>query len=387
MNDARRELSELLMKLCIRFDQLVRSAQIYPDDHPALDGSLSAVQSMIADALAGADERRFGPTGSRFLVDGVGIPMNRATAGPMKGVREWLSARGVGGYCVTSEVEFPELIRAVRILDEAPERRLTGPESLNEALLAGGVTAISVTELRVTESTDDPALVPLRLYLQAVRAVQRLHTRGLSAALLVELRTLCADLWSLAETAPRQAWTLTQPRNMVPLALRHPVHNSLLSLLMCQQLQLSRDVAEAVALVAICADAGKRGLSQALLRLPTTLSPDARDHYDRHPFLAVSELLVLPDMDPALQRWLTVAFEQAQGDDGTGTPRIRGWGERHPASRLLGLVAAWDHHRVAAGPGVPPAEILSSFRGAQADRHPALLFAHLEFLVERHTAS
>ncbi len=387
MSETERELVDILTQLCLRFDQLVRSAQIYPDDHPALDGSLSAVQGMVVEALEGGHERRFGPTGSRFLVDGVGIPMTRATARAMEGVRAWLSNRGVGGYRLRAEMEFPELLKAVRVLDDAPEQGLMGAEALNAALLEAGVSGLAVTELRLAESTDDPGLVPLRLYLQGVRAVQRLHTRGLSPALLVELRTLCADLWQLVEREPGQAWSLTEPRKLVPFALRHPMHNALVVLLLAQQMQLARNVAEEVALATFCADAGKRGLEEEDRGLPTQLSPVERSRHDHHPALAVGELLGLPAMDTSLRRWILVAHEQAQGEDDISSRGTNGLAQRHPASRLLGLAAAWDRHRVAAGTGVVADVLLPSFRAAEASRHPALLLSHLEFLVERHAAS
>lgn len=387
MSDTGRAQADLLTKLCLRFDQLVRSAQIYPDDHPALDGSLTAVQGMVAEALQGGDARRFGPTGSRFLVDGVGIPMSRATSRAMEGVREWLSTRGVGGYCITAEMEFAELLKAVRVLDEAPERGLAGADAINAALIAAGVVGLSMTEPRSAESTDDPGLVPLRLYLQGVRAVQRLHTRGLSPALLVELRALCTDFWKLVQEEPAQAWVLTEPREMVPFSLRHPIHNALIGLLLSQQMQLSDSVAEDVALALLCADAGKRRLDEQDRKLPTRLSPDARARHARHPALAVSELLRLPSMDPSLRRWILVALEQERGDGVRGGADSSPLLERHPVSRLLGLVAAWDRHRVAGGSGVKAEDLLPSFRVAEASRHPEVLVSHLEFLVERQAES
>ena len=387
MSETGRDLAELLTKLCLRFDQLVRSAQIYPDDHPALDGSLTAVQSMVAEALAGGGERRFGPTGSRFLVDGVGIPMSRATSRAMEGVREWLSTRGIGGYCLSAEMEFPEILKAVRVLDGAPEHGLVGTEALNEALAGAGVIGLSVTELRSAESTDAPGLGPLRLYLQGVRAVQRLHGRGLSPALLVELRTLCSDLRQLVQQDPGQAWSLTEPREMLPLSLRHPVHNAVVSLMLSDQMRLEDSVAEAVALATLCADVGKRGLDEDDRGLPARLSPEARARHARHPALAVGELLRLPVMDPALRRWMLVAFEQERGEGNGAGARSGAPVDRHPVSRLLGLAAAWDRHRVAAGPGVAAEALLPSFRAAETGRHPEVLMSHLEFLVERHAES
>lgn len=383
MSQSRREQAQALMKLCIRFDQLVRSAEIYPDDHPALDSSLEAVAEMISEAMVGRTVLRFGPAGSRFVVDGVAVPMSRGMSGPMEHVVGWLNARQLGGFELRAAIGTTSLIRAVRVLHSALESGNLGPDDLNAALRDEGVRALRVTPLRDTDGTDDPGLVPLRLYLRGLRAVERMHTRGLSPSMMVELSALAADLHGFVARSPAQAWVLTAPRTMAPYALRHPVHNALLAVLLGQQMGLTEAVLVEIAVATLCADAGKGTLEPGLRRLPSRLSPDARAEYGRHPAHAVDQLLRLPALDASLRRRVLVAFEQDLADDHSGAPEVLYWGDRHPLSRLVGFVSAWDQHRAAAGPGVPAREILPAFRDATLTHHPALLFDHLQLLVQR----
>ena len=77
-NDARRAFQQLLMDLAVRLDFLIRSAQIYPENHPSLDTALESVCALVRSAVDGRDSVTFYPAGRRFVVDEVSVRLVRA---------------------------------------------------------------------------------------------------------------------------------------------------------------------------------------------------------------------------------------------------------------------------------------------------------------------
>lgn len=379
-------LQQLILSLAVRVDHVVRSSQIYPDDHPALDAALLTCCEQIGHAVAGRGQVAFAPAGRRFVVQGVAVPAPRSLRGPLDGLQKWLNDRGCGGMELRASVGASSLMRTIRIIDGQPKDGSAEPDRINLQLEEVGLRAIRVSPPRRDQADDreDASLQTLRLYLQGVRAVQRLHERGASPAVLIELSQLADAFVDLCEEAPLRALALTQARRMVPYALRHPVHTSLLCVLMGQRFGAPRPVLRELAICGLLADAGKADLPPALRRVPTALSPSDRLERDRHPLHAVGQLLGLPELHDRLRRRLVVVFEQELGDDLGGSPQVIRWGHRHPVSRLVGLCSAWDDRRAAAGPlDSDPGPLLQAMRAEEADVHSELLIDHLRDLITR----
>ena len=385
--DARKARQLLLMTLGVRIDHLVRSLQIYPDDHPALDTAVSAVIELIGQALTNRGAVTFSPTGRRFVVDGVAVPTPRSHRTPLAQLEVWLEERGVGGLEVRAAMGPSSLVRAIRIIDDQPGGGLPGPDVINLKLDEAGLRALRVTPKRVATVAGpaDETLTELRMYLRTVRAVQRMHERGMSPAVLIELHQLAEAIVELASQAPRKALALTEPRRMVPHALRHPVHVAIISVLMGQRFDLDRPVLVELAICAMCADAGKASLEPDLRRAPGHLTADERAVRSRHVVEATRQLLQLPELHARLRRRLLVAFEQDLGDDLGGAPPVLRWSDRHPFSRLIGLASAWDDLRSATGQARSPAAALArQMAERQQGIHPPVLFSHLEGMLAAH---
>ncbi len=382
--ESRRAHQLVLMNLGVRIDHLVRSIQIYPDDHPALDTAVTAVIDLIGEALTNRGAVTFSPAGRRFVVDGVAVPAPRSHRTPLAQLEAWLEDRGVGGLELRAAMGPSSLVRTIRIIDEQPGGGMPGPDVINLKLDEAGMRALRVTPRRVAKAVGpaDETLTELRMYLRTVRAVQRMHERGMSPAVLIELHQLAEAIVELADQAPRKALTLTEPRRMVPHALRHPVHVALVSVLLGQRFDLDRPVLVELAICALCADAGKASLDPELRRAPGNLTADEQALRSRHTVEATRQLLQLPELHAQLRRRLLVAFEQALGDDLGGTPEVLRWGARHPFSRVIGLASAWDDLRSATGRTRTPAAALArQMAERQQGVHPAVLFAHLEGLL------
>jgi hypothetical protein len=354
------DTQEHLVQLAVRFGQVIRQAQIYGDEHPALDVAA------------------FRPPA--------------ATHAPLRELQDFLAERGLGGLDLRGVLRPATIMKTVRLLHELPGGGGPGPDAVNDQLSARGLTALTFTAVRSARDdaaaggANDPALVCLRLYLRGVRAVQRLLDRGPSPATVLEMTRLGKGLVDMLETAPQRLLALGTPRQLVPYELRHPVHMAVYSVALGHRMGLRGEQLVDLAVCALLVDAGMAQVDPAVRAATSTLSPEDRAAMQSHPVGTVQLLLGMPDLTPRLRRRLVVSLEHHLGVDWKGYPAVERWTDLHPYSRIVSVADGFDA-LLANRPGrqgLSASDALDVLRQEAGSRYDPLMVDHLDSMIRDH---
>lgn len=381
-----------LVQLAVRLGQVIRQAQIYGDEHPALDAAVDAVVAHAASLLDSTGPIGFALAMPRFVAGGTAFRPAAATHAALRELQDYLADRGLGGLDVRGVVRPATVMKTVRLLHEQAAGGQPGPDSVNEQLERQGITAFRFSRVRAARDesaaggANDPALVSLRLYLRGVRAVQRLLERGPSPATLLEMTRLAGGFVAMLETAPQRVLALATPRQLVPYELRHPVHMAIYSVALGHRFGLRDEQLVDLAVCALLVDAGMAAVPPEVRSAVGALSDDERALLRSHPASSVRLLLGLPDLTPRLRRRLLVAIEHHIGVDWKGYPAVQRWTELHPYSRIVSVADGFDA-LMANRPGrtgLSAADALEVLRQEAGSRYDPLMVDHLDSMIRDH---
>jgi len=382
-----------------RLDHLVRSSRIYPDDHAALAHASHAIGEELNRMLDGQESIDIFIIDDRILL---GSRMFRAPSGIRSAVRElgvFWQQRGLGGLHIgrhTNEDQFQPL---VRLLLEFPGDGGPGPEPLNRELNSRGIRHLrvlappSTTDIEEVETSADPGLAALRLYLRGLRFTHALYSGPINPSLRIEARNLAQDIVDLYLSAPRRALALVRPKELVEDHLTHPVHVAFYATAAGQLLGFDRPALEELAQCALALapglqpeedeDEDPRGRPPRLGDMASATRPmDVEDglHHTR----AIRHLLSDGDLRPLSRRLLRTVFEHDMGLNGEGPPNTLRWIDLHPFTKVLCAAAEFDHLRGghATGKAYAPEQAIQQMR-IESDRYdPHVLSAFEGLLAE-----
>ena len=267
-----------------------------------------------------------------------------------------------------------------------------GPEAVNDRLIDRGVTCLTFTKVRrrldraAAGGIDDAVLGEMRLYLRGVRAVQRLLERGVSPAMELELTHIASGIVSAHAVAPHRLLALATPRQIVPYALRHPVHMAIYCVALGSRFGLGDAELVDLAVCALLVDAGMGAVAPAVQATTGALSAAERAELRCHPAHTVQRLLALPVLSPSLRRRVVAAFEHHLGVDWSGYPEVNRWETLHPYSRMVSAADGFDALRAnrPGRVGMQTADALEVMRGEAGSRYDPLIVEHLECLLREH---
>lgn len=392
MSDTARLVHGKLAQLGNRFAQVIRQAQIYGDQHPALDAAVDEVIRLSGEVLDLAGPVGFSLALPRMVVGGAAFRPAAELQSPLLELESFLAARGLGGLHIGGVVHEADLLRAVRLLIGFDGNGGPGPEAINDALGGRGVTCLRFTKVRrrrergAAGGADDAVLGDMRLYLRGVRAIQRLLERGVSPAMELELTRIAEGVVAAHAAAPHRLLALATPRQIVPYALRHPVHMAITSVALGARFGLGEPELVDLAICALLVDAGMAMVDRAVQAETGALEATARAALRRHPAHTVQRLLTLPVLSASLRRRVVAGFEHHLGVDWEGYPEVNRWVPLHPYSRIVSAADGFDALRAnrPGRAGLETADALEVMRGEAGSRYDPLIVEHLECLVREH---
>lgn len=339
------------LNLAGRLDHLVRTARIYPDGHAALIHTLRSCVE-LAEAVRGEQ-----PTVDWSIVQDrvvVGNRVAKPSAGLRGAVRElgdFLAARGLGGLSLHEGLDEEQLMALVRVLLALDADTASLP-AVSRELAQAGVQAIEALPPRTLHGAEDsggeadPAVAALRIYLRGLRCVRGMRTRGLSPAVMVEVRRVALGFVDLWTSSPRRALSLAVPRQLLPRDLLHPVHTTLVSVALGYALGMDDGLLEELAVAAMVASVGLDLDPAALEDVDEEVALEREEAAWRAtPLRSFLQLVRLAELDTVQLRRLRVAVEQRRRFDGTGPPPPPGAPPPHLFSRIVHLAAHYDELR------------------------------------------
>lgn len=377
----------LLLSVAVRLGQLLRTAPMYPDNHPALDAPLDALVERIAEAVDALGPTRFLVFTPRFLAGGTTVRIPPEQEPMLNELQRLLNARGTGGFRILGPADATELMRLARVLLDTPPASEDARDTLAARLAAAGVSALTPLPPGAASSDgttgDGGAREALRVYLRGVRGVARLLEDGPSPALVRELEEVAAALHGELERSPARALALATPRQVVPYLLRHPVHMAILSMAIGRRLGMGDAALREMAVAALLADAGMAVVPAEVRNRTGTLSAEDRAWIERHPVKSVVRLFALPGLDAAATARVRVAFEHHLGLDLSGYPAVARWGDLHPWTRIIAVADVYDALRAnrPGRPGRSIAEALAILEREAGTRQDPVVVAQFAAMV------
>ena len=392
MSDAARPTQRLMARFMNRFAQVVRQAQVYGDRHPALDAAVDEVLDIAREIDLGDASLSCLLASPYLVVAGAAHrpPSELQTA--LADLETFFRERGLGGIQLTGALEERALLQAVRTLIDLGGDGGPGPEPINAELSSRGIGSIEFLEVRAEREhgavggAGDAVLASMRLYLRGVRAIQRLLDRGVSPAMELELKQIAAGLVAEHSAAPDRLMILATPRQLVPYALRHPVHMAILSIALGSRFGMTATELEELALCALMVDAGMGAVDEEVRNAAGALTNAELASLRLHPLHTVQRLLTLPVLSVELRRRVVVGFEHHLGVDWQGYPAVNRWTALHPYSRIVSAADGYDALRAnrPGRPGMPTAAALEVMHGESGTRYDPLVVEHLESIVREH---
>ena len=332
-----------------RMAHTIRSLRTWPIDSPAIRFGLNGVATAASNICTMAGEVSLVLAGDRVRVGDYPVSPPPGMLSALRELRDWLRERGITGFTLSGQPGPAEVRAALAVLRELEPGTPPDEEALNEPLVSAGVSSIRFVASRPTKSglagvdpDEDPSVSILRLYLRGLRGVARLNEQGSTPAIQLELTRLVQGIIDLLTDDARKALALLGARGAAPSSETHPLHRTILALVMGRRLGMQEKELLELGLCALTADHGIIHVPRAILDKAGSLTPEERTVMQRHPLETVRNLFGAGPLSPALRRRLLVAFELRQGFDRSGYPQPLLWPELHPFSRIICLVDAYE---------------------------------------------
>lgn len=333
-----------------RLAYTIRSLRTWSIDSPAIRFGLNGISTAASNivSLSGANVQIV-LTQDRIRVGDYPVSPPPGMLAAIRDLRDWLRERGLRGL-VLAAAPPPEAIHLLllHLLELDPEAPLSRDE-LRQLLAAQGCTSLVLLPCKAAKNglhgvdpDEDQSVSILRLYLRGLRGVARLNELGVSPAVLLELTRLVQGITDLLMEDSRKALTLMAARGAAPYEQAHPLHRTILALVMARRLGMREKELLELGMCALSVDHGLTAVPDEILNKSGSLSEAERTVLRRHPHDTIRHFLAAGPLSPALRRRLLVAFELRLGFDRGGYPRPLLWPELHPFTRLIALADGYD---------------------------------------------
>jgi len=377
------------VRLTIRLANLVRTARIYPDKHPALSFGVRVVTASITEVFHALGETEIHFMGRRLNVNNHTIRPPKGMILALTELAEFLGERNVGGLVIRDATTSTDVAEAISILFAEPGGGGPGPEVLNRRLTDAGIASFGFSGIRspfadIQKLNIDPVLGAVRLYIRGLTAMKHLQQQGGVPSVMLELNRISRGLIEFYEMSPEMALTMMLESEVATYSLRQPLHMAILSIGLGHRLGVDGEALVHLSMAAMTADCGMRELPDPSVNLRGEPSGNERAWYQTHPLLSVHHMMQAGRLHPGVRRRLLVAFEHHLGVDGTGFPNTVGAYEQHPFSRFVRAADGFCN-LVAETPwqaSMSPTDALQTLRLESGTRYDRVIVDHLEGLLQ-----
>ena len=344
MSDSRAQLTGVLQQLA----GALRSAELYPQGHPAVHTPLRHIASTLATLLRDRERITLGLVDDVLVLDE--IPFYDATT-RFKAVYSTLVDRKLEAIHFLSGISLTELEKLVIVL--SPRGPHAG-ESVPEAAKKHALPHISFVE-QLDEDSDPRA-----------QARATYHTSlGIVVDLMSELRLgripsseravqVIDDMRNIILTDESALLGLTLLKNYDEYTYVHSVNVAIFCLALGKQLGLENDVLRRVGLAGLLHDVGKVRTCEEIIRKPGSLTDEEMRIMQRHPELGAEITAAMRGVDGETGE---IVLHHHIRADGTGYPLLPTGRAVHPHSQVVALADCYD--------------AMTTTRTYQKSRHPS----------------
>lgn len=344
MTDTRSQLGAILQQLA----GALRSADLYPQGHPAVHTPLRHIASMLAVLLRDRDRIILGLVDDVLVLDE--IPFYDAPT-RFKAVYAALTERKLEAIHFLSGISLSEIEHLVVLLSP---RGPHAAESVPDAAKRYSMPHVSFVE-RVDDETDPRA---------RARATYD-ASLGIVVDLMSELRLgripsssravqVIDDMRDIILTDESALLGLTLLKSYDNYTYNHSVNVAIFCLAFGKQLGLEGDVLRRVGLGGLLHDVGKARTCEDIVKKPGALTDEEMRVMQRHPELGAEITQAMRGIDPETAE---IVLHHHIRFDGTGYPLLPTGREVHPHSQIVALSDCYD--------------ALTTTRAYQKSRHPS----------------
>ncbi|MDG1478012.1 MAG: hypothetical protein P8R54_00410 [Myxococcota bacterium] len=395
-NDSSKNREELCgegVRMMGRLAHTIRSLRTWPIDSPAIRFGLNGISAAATNIVGLTEEDlKIVLSGDRVRVGDYIVSPPPGMLSAIRELRDWLRERGVSGFlfhAAPSPHEIQAALVLLRGLD--PEEPLEAGV-LNSQLAAQGMNGLSMVACKPIRSglpgvdpDEDPSISILRIYLRGLRGTARLIELGSTPAVILELTRLVQALTDLLMDDARKALVLMGGRGSAPYSQTHPLHRTILALVMGRRLGMREKELLELGMCSLAADFGINRISPTILEKGGgRLTLAEFKQVQRHPLETVQHLLAAGPLSPALRRRLLVGFELRMGFDRSGYPQSLIWPELHPFTRVIALADSYDALRSVRPwrPACTSTEALALLKKGASRQYDPMLVEELDAMLK-----
>lgn len=344
MSDTKMVLTRLLQQLASG----LRSAALYPPDHPAIHTPLRELATGLAMVLRDRDKMTLGMVDDVLVLDE--MPFYDAPS-RFRAVYDALEGRALESITFQPGVALGELASLLQVL--APR----GDDGRRPVLEAARSFEMPHVVLRERfEDAENPRAVAQQTYERTLRIVVdlttelrmgRIPTSGHATRIVTTMRDLV-----IADESALLGLALLE--NYDDYTYTHSVNVAIFSLALGRFLGLEGPALERVGLAGLLHDLGKVRTAESIIKKPGTLTPDEIEIMQRHPELGAEILDQMKGIDGETSE---IVRHHHLRHDGTGYPRLGAGEEMHPHGQLVAIADCYD--------------ALTTTRSYQKARHPS----------------
>lgn len=344
MSDARAALGGLLQQLA----GALRSAELYPQGHPAVHTPLRHIATTLAAQLRDRDRITLGLVDDVLVLDE--IPFYDA-ATRFKAVYTTLVERKLEAIHFLPGIALSELEHLLLVLSP---RGAHGEENVVEASKRYAMPHVSFVESMDDES--DPR----------ARAESAYHSSlGIVVDLMSELRLgripssdravhVIDTMRDIILTDESALFGLALLKNYDEYTYAHSVNVAIFSLAIGKQLGLDGEALRRLGLGGLLHDVGKVRTCEDIIKKPGALTDEEMRIMQRHPELGAEITSAMRGIDSETGE---IVLHHHIRFDGTGYPLLQGGRSVHPHGQIVGLADCYD--------------ALTTTRPYQKSRHPS----------------
>jgi putative nucleotidyltransferase with HDIG domain len=344
MSDSRTQLAGVLQQLA----GAVRSAELYPQGHPAVHTPLRHIASSLATMLRERDRITLGIVDDVLVLDE--IPFYDAPT-RFKAVYSTLLARKLEAVHFLNGISLSELENLLLVLS------VRGPhaeESVPEAAKKYSLSHVSFVE-KLDDDSDPRA-----------RAQETYHASlGIVVDLMSELRLgripssdravqVIDTMRDILLTDESALLGLTLLKQYDEYTYAHSVHVAIFCLAIGKQLGLKGDALRRVGLGGLLHDVGKARTCEDIIKKPGALTDEEMKIMQRHPELGAEMTSAMRGIDAETAE---IVLHHHIRHDGTGYPVLPAGRQVHPHGQIVALADCYD--------------ALTTTRTYQKSRHPS----------------
>ena len=364
------------------FSAVLKSASLYPEEHPILRAAAEKLQSNTEELLKDRNEVAFYLMGGELFFETISIPIDQN----LSSIIEQFTERDIGGIVFKPEITAMEFIRFAGMMNKEKDlfaELISAHErmakegiahiTLHRAILVdkqmGG--AIKAEREKASDIFTD-AINSLKEVVQAVYLNKASNMRKVTSVIQTMVDYVLDDKDSLIG--------LTNIKMHDEYTFAHCVNTAILAVSLGTYLSLDKPQLAALGVAALMHDIGKMNIPPEILNKPDKLTEEEWKTVQQHP---VEGALLLSNVRDISKLAMVVAFEHHQHGM-NGYPAIEGEHKRHPFSQIISLADSYEamtSSRVYYTNRIPPDKairILLNNRGITSS--PALLQSFINMI-------